>query len=162
MHHKLCFLIIPPKGGLPDFHFFVKCRGMDPRKQDFGQDAIQRTLRTCRQPISDNRLQMLILFEEYQQCSFDGEQFHLTSASRMTFESGRGSAILASGGRSTFYDSNRQACFSSGKHAFLLKECSTHAPATETETLSRQKRLISINLSGTRNSFRFRCLVCRG
>ena len=81
----------------PDFHFFAKCRGVDPRKQDFGQDAIQRTLRTCRQPISDNRLQMLRLFEAYQQCSFDGEPFHLKSASRMTFESGRGSAILASG-----------------------------------------------------------------
>ena len=48
------------QGWTPGFSFFIKCRWMKLRKQDFGQDAIQRTRRTCRQPISDNRLQMLI------------------------------------------------------------------------------------------------------
>ena len=51
------------QGWTPGFSFFIKCRWMKPRKQDFGQDAIQRTRRTCRQPISDNRLQMLISIE---------------------------------------------------------------------------------------------------
>ena len=51
------------KMGIPGFSFFIKCLWTKPRKQDFGQDAIQRTRRTCRQPISDNRLQMLISIE---------------------------------------------------------------------------------------------------
>ena len=42
------------------FIFFIKCHWTKPRKQDFGQDAIQRTRRTFRQPISEDRSQMLM------------------------------------------------------------------------------------------------------
>ena len=132
MHHKLCFLSIPPKGGLPYFHFFVKCRGMDPRKQDFGQDTIQRNLRTCRQPISDNRLQVLTTANN----SIPDWRPGLTS------ESGRGSAMLASERTCTFYDSNSQALFFHGKTYIFLRKSAPRMPMQRKRKLFDMKEFL--------------------